>query len=81
MANRNLDKQFDTGPNSSFPRRRLFRNCHSEAKPRNLVFMSGREDEILRCTQDDSNRTFANCDTGSRWGRTRAAVGTRTLAR
>ena len=81
MANRNLDMQFDTGPNSSFPRQRLFRNCHFEAKPRNLDFMSGREDEILRCYQDDSNRTFANCDTGSRWGRTRAAVGTRTLAR
>ncbi len=49
MANRNLDMQFDTGPNSSFPRQRLFRNCHFEAKPRNLVFVSGREDEILRC--------------------------------
>ena len=51
----------------------LCRNCHSEAKPRNLVFVSSRQDEIprgvypelCRRARDDSNGRLPHCDTVS----------------
>src|SRR6185503_14626025 len=51
----------------------LFRNCHSEAKPKNLVLANRRKDEMLRCAQHDTNGALVDRDTvsdgaRSRWG-------------
>ena len=38
------------------------RNCQSEAKPKNLVFVNSGQDEIPRCVRDDSNGRLPHCD-------------------
>jgi NitT/TauT family transport system substrate-binding protein len=69
MANRNLENQFDTVPNSSFPSRRLRRNTvhGSRTSPRTVLL--DREFKSLSVRPERVEGLRVNCDTVPRRGK------------